>query len=144
MKLVYSTGGREQYFKATGVGDCTVRAIVLATGKDYLEVYNELHTLSKELMKGKKPKHKLSPRNGVANSVTKTYMENLGWKWVPTMGIGTGCKVKMTTNDLKDKGNIIVRLSKHVANVKDGVLYDTYDCTRNGTRCVYGYWKPNN
>ncbi len=22
----------------------------------------------------------------------------------------------------------------------DGVVHDTYDCTRNGTRCVYGYW----
>ena len=34
---------------------------------------------------------------------------------------------------------------KHIiSEVKDGVLYDTYDCSRNGTRCVYGYWnKPN-
>ena len=23
----------------------------------------------------------------------------------------------------------------------DGVIHDTYDPTRGGTRCVYGYWK---
>lgn len=30
--------------------------------------------------------------------------------------------------------------SKHLTCVKDRVLYDTYDCSRDGTRCVYGYW----
>lgn len=30
--------------------------------------------------------------------------------------------------------------SKHLAAVVDGVLHDTYDCTREGTRCVYGYY----
>jgi len=24
--------------------------------------------------------------------------------------------------------------------VIDGVLHDTHDCSRDGTRCVYGYW----
>lgn len=23
-----------------------------------------------------------------------------------------------------------------------GVLYDTHDCSRDGTRYVYGYWQP--
>jgi hypothetical protein len=38
-------------------------------------------------------------------------------------------------------GTIIVDLSKHIACVKDGVLYDTLDCTREGEHCVYGYFK---
>jgi len=25
--------------------------------------------------------------------------------------------------------------------VIDGVINDTYDCSREGTRCVYGYWE---
>ena len=38
---------------------------------------------------------------------------------------------------------LIVSCSKHITVVKDGVLHDTYDCSRRGTRCVYGYWtKP--
>ena len=41
-------------------------------------------------------------------------------------------------------GTLIVSCSKHITVVKDGVLHDTYDCSRRGTRCVYGYWtKPN-
>ena len=38
-------------------------------------------------------------------------------------------------------GELIVALSKHLTCVKDGVLYDTYDCSRGGDRCVYGYWR---
>jgi hypothetical protein len=41
-------------------------------------------------------------------------------------------------------GTIIVDLSKHIACVKDGVLYDTLDCTREGEHCVYGYFKKPN
>jgi hypothetical protein len=41
------------------------------------------------------------------------------------------------------KGRIICRLSKHYAAVIDGVLNDTYDCSRKGTRCVYGYFREN-
>ena len=41
------------------------------------------------------------------------------------------------------EGRIICNLSRHYAAVIDGVLHDTYDSTRNGNRCVYGYWyKP--
>jgi hypothetical protein len=38
------------------------------------------------------------------------------------------------------KGVLIVKLSHHLSCVKNGVLYDIYDCTRDGNRCVYGYW----
>lgn len=40
-------------------------------------------------------------------------------------------------------GRIIVRLSRHISAVIDGVIHDTYDPSRDGTRCVYGYWKPS-
>ena len=37
-------------------------------------------------------------------------------------------------------GTLIVSCSRHITVVINGVLHDTYDCSRNGTRCVYGYW----
>ena len=37
-------------------------------------------------------------------------------------------------------GRIIVRLSKHYTCLIDGIIHDTHDPSRNGTRCVYGYW----
>ena len=63
-------------------------------------------------------------------------------KWHPLMTIGSGCKVHLREEELP-KGTLIVRVSKHLTCVKDGVLYDTYDCTRESTRCVYGYYTEN-
>jgi hypothetical protein len=31
-------------------------------------------------------------------------------------------------------------VSKHYCAVIDGVIHDTSDPSRDGTRCVYGYW----
>lgn len=129
MKFVYDDGGRSKYFKATDVGDCAIRAITNATGIDYLKVYNDL----KELNGGK------SCRNGTPKKVDKAYIQSLGWKWKPTMLVGKGCKVHLREDELPS-GTLIVQVSKHLTCVKDGVLYDTYDCSRDGTRCVYGYW----
>ena len=55
------------------------------------------------------------------------------------MFIGQGCKVHLKKDELP-MGILIVSCSKHITVVKDGVLHDTYDCSRRGTRCVYGYW----
>lgn len=128
MKLIISDGGRSNYFKGT-TGDCVVRAICNATGKDYKEVYNDLWEMQFD-----------SPRNGVKPKVYKKYIEDvLGWTWCNCMEIGKGCKVHLNEFQLPNTV-LIVRLSKHLTCVKNRVLYDTYDCSRNGTRCVYGFW----
>lgn len=129
MEFVFNDGGRSKYFRATNVGDCVVRAIANATGDDYKVIYDEL----KALNKGK------SCRNGTPKGVDRKYLINHGWKWTPTMGIGTGCKVHLNEDELP-KGTLIVVVSGHLTCVKDGVLWDNHDCSRNGTRCVYGYW----
>ena len=51
-----------------------------------------------------------------------------------------GCRYKYLRPDELPKGRIIVRVSKHLDAVVDGVLHDTFDCSRGGTRCVYGYY----
>ena len=141
MRFVYSDGGRSNYFKATRVGDCVVRAIANATGIDYKVVYDSINALAK---KERKSKYKKSQsRNGVRRTTAKKYLESLGWVWKPCMTIGSGCQVHLTEEELPS-GNLILSLSKHFTCVKDGVIYDTYDCSRDGDRCVYGYWhKPN-
>ena len=70
----------------------------------------------------------------------KGYMASLGFTWHPTMQIGSGCKTHLRADELP-KGRLVVALSHHMAAVVDGVLYDTYDCSRDGSRCVYGYYK---
>lgn len=129
MEFIYDDGGRSKYFKAKNVGDCAIRAIAIATGKDYKEVYNGL----------KKLNNGVSCRNGTPKKIDKKYLTQLGWVWHPTMHIGQGCKVHLDENELPS-GILIVSVSHHLTCVKDGVIYDTYDCSRDSNRCVYGYW----
>ena len=129
MDWIYSDGGRSQYFKAEHVRDCAIRAIANATGLDYKKVYNDL----------KKLNNGVSCRNGTPKKVDKKYLTQLGWTWHPTMKIGQGCKVHLATDELPN-GNLIVQVSGHLTCVKDGIIYDTYDCSRDDNRCVYGYW----
>ena len=127
MEFVYDDGGRSKYFKGE-TRDCVVRAIAIATGKDYKEVYDYIYKYT-----GK------SPRTGVSKKNTRKILKHYGFEWVPTMLVGQGCKVHLCKEELP-RGTIIVSVSKHIVCVKDGVVYDTRDCSRNGRRCVYGYF----
>lgn len=129
MKFVYDDGGRSKYFKASNVSDCAIRAISIATQKDYKEVYNAL----KKLNGGK------SCRNGTPKKVGKKYLISIGWKWHPCMTIGSGCQVHLAKEELPN-GRIVAEVSQHLVAIVDGVIHDTYDCSREGSRCVYGYW----
>ena len=63
-----------------------------------------------------------------------------GFEWTPTMSIGSGCTVHLADGELPD-GRLVVSLSRHLAAVVDGTVRDTYDPSRDGTRCVYGYYR---
>lgn len=139
MEFIYNDGGRANYFKGKNVGDCVVRAICNATGKDYKEVYDAINALSKNERTGTRKKDKSSSRDGVYKSTYKKYLESIGWKWISCMGIGTGCTTHLSSKELPN-GILIVQVTKHLTCIKNGILYDTYDCSREGTRCVYGYW----
>lgn len=139
MEWVYDDGGRGKYFKAENVGDCVCRAIAIATQKDYREVYGDINRLAKAERAGKCKRGKSSARNGVYRETVCKLMESYGWRWVPTMKIGQGCTVHMRADELPS-GRLVVRLSKHMTAVVDGVCRDTYDPSRDGTRCVYGYF----
>ena len=140
MKFVYNDGGRSKYFKAKNVNDCVVRAICNASGKDYKEVYDAIAELSKNEKLGRRKRGVSSPRNGVYKNTYKKYIENnLGLKWVSLSGIGKGITTHLNEQELPNKGTYILKVSKHLTCWKDGILIDTYDCSRRGTRAVYGY-----
>ena len=80
-----------------------------------------------------------SARNGIHKATIQRYLQSLGFTWTPTMQIGSGCKVHLRAAELP-KGRLIVSISKHLTAVINGAIHDTHDCSRNGTRCVYGYW----
>lgn len=140
MRFIYNDGGRSKYFKAENVGDCVTRAICNATGLDYKKVYDDLNEMAKgESTKGHRGGKRSNSRTGVFRETWKAYLKDLGWIYHPTMAIGQGCKVHLKADELP-KGTLIVQVSKHLTCVKDGTLIDTYDCSREGTRCVYGYF----
>ena len=129
MRYVYDDGGRSKYFKARNVSDCVTRAVAIATLRDYKEVYDDLFRLSGE-----------SPRNGVMKSTIKKYLNNIGWEFVPLMKVGSGCTVHLNPDELPKDERIICSCSRHYVAVIYGEVHDTYDSTRDGERCVYGYW----
>ncbi len=139
MRFVYDDGGRSKYYKAGEVGDCVCRAISIATGRDYKEIHDLINEYSKNERKSKRCS-KSSARNGVRKETSRKILESLGFVWTPTMQIGQGCKVHLREDELP-AGTLIVSVSKHLTCVIDGVIHDTYDPTRDGERCVYGYYK---
>jgi len=139
IKWIYSDGGRKAAGFKGNAGDCLCRAVSIATQKPYKEVYDIINQFSKMERNGKRKATKSSANSGVYMPTAKRVMEHLGWTWVPLMGVGTGCKVHLKSDELPS-GRIICRISKHYAAVVDGVIHDNHDCSRGGTRCVYGYW----
>lgn len=135
----YDDGGRERAGYKGTTGDCVCRAISIATGMPYNEVYKLINEYGKMERITKKRKTRSNARNGVHKDTARKLLNDLGWEWHPTMKIGSGCKVHLNADELPS-GRIICSVSKHYVAVIDGVVHDTYDCTRNGKRCVYGYY----
>ena len=149
MKQIYDDGGRSAAGFRGSTGDCVTRAIAIVTGIPYKDVYNKLDELSKQkglwhsyhLEKtpyGNSYRKSSSARTGVQRKVYDEYLKSIGMKWVPTMQIGSGCKVHLKDDELPS-GKIICRLSKHLTAVIDGVIYDTFDPQRGGIITEYGH-----
>ena len=141
---IYNDGGRKAAGFKGEAGDCAARAIAIAMGHPYREVYDRLNSIIKDQPLGGRRKHKTqSAREGVYREHVHAYVQEHGWEWVPTMKVGAGCTVHARADELP-QGRLILRVSKHFVACADGVIHDTFDSTREGTRCVYGYWKGDN
>ena len=57
-----------------------------------------------------------------------------------TMTIGSGCTVHVKADELPP-GRLVLSCSRHYVAMVDGMPHDTHDPSRDGTRCVYGYWR---
>lgn len=167
MRVVVNDGGRSAAGFEGRTGDGVTRSIAIVTGLPYREVYEALSAGCHKQRVTKRTGRCGSARNGV-NTHREwflEYMSSLGFRWVPTMRIGSGCQVHLAEGELPS-GRLIVAVSKHYTAVLDGVIHDTHDPQReerwimpyrgqalkpgewvnvNGIcsirrRCVYGYW----
>lgn len=141
---IYDDGGRKAAGFKGKASDCVARAVAIASGRPYAEIYDRLakETGNQRRSKRTGKRSEASAARGI-NTNRKwfdDYMAELGFKWTPTMFVGQGCKVHLAKGELP-MGRLVVSVSKHMVAVIDGVVRDTHDCTRHGTRCVYGFYR---
>jgi len=141
---IKNDGGRKASGFEGKAGDCAARAIAIVTEQPYHRVYAQLAWINFIMPKtrGRTSAGIHSASNGIhINSILfKRYMIDQNLIWTPVMNIGTGCRIHLKDNELP-MGRLVVRVSKHLTAVINGVIHDTHDPSRNGTRCVYGFWK---
>lgn len=109
-------------------GDCVIRAIAFATGKSWDEVFTALCSKGAKL--------KRMPND---QKVYEEYLKELGIKKMsqPRKLDNTKYTVAEFTKYAWRKGTYIISVANHLTVVKDGKIYDTWDC---GDKCVGNYW----
>jgi hypothetical protein len=139
MQFRFNDGGAfAAGYKRQKTYDCVARAIAIAAELTYQEVCDAIDKEA-ERERPRCGRKRSSAQTGVLRRTYERVLMRLGWKWVPTMRIGSGCKVHLRAEELP-RGRLIARVSRHLVAVIDGVIHDRFDCSRDGTRCVYGYW----
>lgn len=107
--------------------DCVYRAIAIATGKSWLEVYDELTALGREL---------LAPPND--DLTYKTYLDRIADR-VKVPGVLRG---KRPTGKhvarMDNSKTYVVRMANHLAAVQGGKIRDTWNC---GDKAAYIVWE---
>ena len=125
MDFIFHDGGRAAAGYKGMTGDCVTRSIAIATGKPYQEVYDALNRLAVVERTGRRKRKRSNSRTGVFRRTYQRYLESLGWRWTSTMKIGSRCQVHPHVSELP-QGPLLVKVSRHLTAVIDGVIYDTH------------------
>lgn len=109
-------------------GDCVVRALCKATGKDWDTIYKELFDIGFRL--------KVMPNSDEA---WKTYLdENNFIKHTISNKRGTKRPTVASFAQSNKKGVYVLRVANHIVTCDNGYYYDTWD---SGSSSLYGYWE---
>lgn len=111
-------------------GDCVIRAITLATGKPYKEVYEAARSY------GWRTRYKNFSR-AAENKMIQDTLEHFGLKVERVNFPAVKGQPRMKTRTLP-KGKFVCSMAGHLAYCKDNVVYDTED---NSMKCVYWAFK---
>merc|ERR1719221_87958 len=127
MKWVYNDGGRSETGLQGSAYDCAARAVSIATQRPYYEIYSLINEVARETGRGS------SSEDGVYNEGDlEEVMRRLGWNWVEAGWKGYLRSVALPS------GRLVCYMKEHFTAVIDGIIHDTFDCSRN--RCLYGYY----
>jgi hypothetical protein len=128
--FVWDDGGRSSAGFVGLTGDCVPRAISIATGIAYRDVYHALRQTSP-----------LSPRYGVSESVYSEYLKRRGWQH---RGIDGG----LVDEEKFPDGLVIIGCQKpypskgHLFALVDGSIRDTWDVRDDGAYVTKEVWVP--
>ena len=126
MQHKYSDGGRRAAGYKGKVGDCSTRAIAIATGTGYKEV---LELQVSAILETGDP-------NASATANCSRVLEDLGWEHIKVKRVGG--RWPLPVDALPYRGTFIANMHGHLAAVVNSVLYDEWD---SRWKPVYGYWK---
>lgn len=108
-------------------GDCVIRALTKALSLEWLQVFDEMQPISREMQ---------VPFN--CKPCYEQYILSKGFKY---FGISNAKGTKRPTVESFAKNNsdgvYILRVAHHLVTVVDGYYYDTWD---SGSKSLYGYW----
>lgn len=129
MELNWNDGGRFSSGYVGLTGDCVVRAIAIATGISYRDVYSEIGKASEK-----------SPRNGVPTTVASHYLAARQWHF-------TDVHQARFNADSLPLGIVIVHLASdksrrhgHFCTVINHVIQDTWNPSDDDEFIVAGFW----
>ena len=111
--------------KGKSVGDCTIRAIGIATDKGWMETYLDLCLFG--LLMADMPS---------ANSVTTAYLRNKGFRRRTIPDDCPDCYTIENFCEDHPKGTFVIGTGSHLTTVIDSVLWDSWD-SRNETPVYY-------
>jgi hypothetical protein len=143
-RYVYDDGGQGRINRG---GGCVPRAIAIATGRPYREVYEALTAAThkyvrrwpRSLVAGwirrSRDGRGFDPNYGCYDKIWQPYLESLGWQHTSTKDQ----KVRLRADELPP-GRLVVRVHQHLVAVIDGVIHDTFDSGQKGHRPVRGYY----
>jgi len=119
-----------QYFQPNihKCGDCHIRAVCAATGQDWLEVFDGLYKVAREM------RYPLGSTESI-----EEYLKNYGFTWVPIKpkrGSSRPTVSEFAKSHAKDR--YVLRVSNHVVGAYGGHYHDIWDC---GDKSLYGYWE---
>ncbi len=128
MEFIWHDGGRAACGFVGVTGDCVVRALAIATGDVYRDVYDSIGHLAHA-----------SARHGVADAVIHQFLHSHGWQ-------KTTCQASVPPSELP-AGVVLVHFRStgrkrngHLSCLIDHTVYDTWNPWEDSSFEVASYW----
>lgn len=108
-------------------GDCVMRALTKVLNRTWLEIFDAIVPISRELQ---------CPYN--SKTCYETFLKINGFEYTGISNKKGSKRPTVKEFALKHRtGTYYLNLANHCVAVVNGIYYDTWDC---GSSCLYGFW----